>query len=276
MALISTSRCRKATAPRRRRSSPPGDGATRSRRSGARLFHPVPVEGRLLARLGLKSHLLIVQYVLPRRVSPVQSPARSSSTARTRGCAPKFSSNSVASGARAWLTGPTADDRHSPGVDRARSRVAVWNMERGGPGSGVVDRQLQLLDGIDFDLAIVTEPPAACSMTCDGVVAAPALRTGHAGPQAWVSVLGKDVQPVRPCPPFERLAVAAQARVGEQLVIVYGSVLPWRSAPAHVPSLALPGESAVPPDPQNAGSTVGGPPRSRRRCRRVGPASTIV
>lgn len=153
---------------------------------------------------------------------------------------------------RAWRSGFRSDalitvrPLGSPPQYAATSmRVAVWNMERGGPGGSVAERQLQLLDGMDFDLAVVTEPPAACSMTCDGVVAAPALRIGHAGPEAWVSVMGTDVQPVPPCPPFERLAVAARAYVGTQLVIVYGSVLPWRSAPTHVPSLALPGESAA-------------------------------
>lgn len=123
-------------------------------------------------------------------------------------------------------------------------RIAVWNMERGGRGARGVEQQLQLLGATDFDVAIVTEPPATCSGTGDGTVASPALREGRSALQAWVAVIGDGVESLHPALPYERLAVAAQVRMADQPVIVYGSVLPWRAAPLHVPDLALPGESA--------------------------------
>jgi hypothetical protein len=45
-------------------------------------------------------------------------------------------------------------------------------------------------------------------------------------------------------PPFERMAAAASGLVGDRELIVYGSVLPWRSAPRHAPELAKAGESS--------------------------------
>lgn len=123
-------------------------------------------------------------------------------------------------------------------------RIAVWNLERGGRHAAAREQQAALLSSIPFDLAILTEPPAEPALVGGDISTSPPLRAGHAELQPWVAIVGAHVTPVRPALPYERLAVAARAVVDDIPVVVYGSVLPWRSAPRHAPDLALPGESA--------------------------------
>lgn len=123
-------------------------------------------------------------------------------------------------------------------------RIVLWNLERGGRCAAAREQQAALLSAIDSDLAILTEPPAGVALTDRDAVASPALRRGHAQLQSWVAIVGRHVTPVEPALPYERLAVAARSRTAGVPVVVYGSVLPWRSARRHAPDLAMQGESA--------------------------------
>lgn len=123
-------------------------------------------------------------------------------------------------------------------------RLGLWNLQRGGRRGAAYEHQVRLLDTLNLDIAVLTEPPAKALTTTGDVVASPARRMGAAGAEAWVAVVGHGVEPVPPACPFERLAVAARYRAGGRMVIVYGCVLPWRAARTQAPELALSGESA--------------------------------
>lgn len=123
-------------------------------------------------------------------------------------------------------------------------RLGLWNLQRGGRHGAAYGRQVRLLDTLNLDIAVLTEPPAKALTTTGDVVASPAQRVGAAGAEAWVAVVGHGVQPVPPAHPFERLAVAARYSAGGRSVIIYGCVLPWRTARTQAPELALTGESA--------------------------------
>ena len=73
---------------------------------------------------------------------------------------------------------------------------------------------------------------------------APPLRQGGNGPETWVAILGPVVTAVNIDVPFERMAVAASTRIDGIEVVVYGSVLPWNTAPTQAPMRALAGESS--------------------------------
>ena len=45
--------------------------------------------------------------------------------------------------------------------------------------------------------------------------------------------------------PYRRLAAAAIVDLDDRTIVVYGSVLPWRSAPRHAPELSSPDETAA-------------------------------
>jgi hypothetical protein len=124
-------------------------------------------------------------------------------------------------------------------------RVGTWNLERGGQRGLRSASQLSVLEALNLDVVVLTEPAASLSAGRDGVVASPARRAGPVGLEAWVAIVGSGVVPIGPPLPFERLAAAARLRANGRDIILYGSVLPWRSAPLHVPDLTLPGESSA-------------------------------
>lgn len=123
-------------------------------------------------------------------------------------------------------------------------RVATWNLERGGSSAESAQRQLEVLDRLGADVLVVTEPPTALLARGD-VAYAPALREGRHGRESWVAVTGPNVKLIDAEIPYERLAVAASVERNDLRLLVYGSVLPWRSAPRHVPALARTGETAT-------------------------------
>lgn len=101
--------------------------------------------------------------------------------------------------------------------------------------------QLQVIDQLNVDILVVTEPPLEL-LTHRDVVAAPVLRPGKHGLESWVAIVGPDLRPLQPVAPYQRMAVSAVLESFRQRVIVYGSVLPWRTAHTQ-PDLAVPGES---------------------------------
>ena len=121
-------------------------------------------------------------------------------------------------------------------------RIGTWNLERGGRARLTAARQLKVIEALELDVLIATEPSPLLLATL-GAVAAPAQRPGVHGPEAWVAVAGPNVEPAPVAVPYKRMAVAALVSVPTGRLLVYGSVLPWRSAPRHAPDIALPGES---------------------------------
>jgi endonuclease/exonuclease/phosphatase family metal-dependent hydrolase len=102
-----------------------------------------------------------------------------------------------------------------------------------------------ILDRLGLDLAVLTEPPAALSVSAAGVVASPAGRVSGDRLEAWVAIVGSRVEPIDVELPYTRLAAAAHVGIPGHPLVVYGSVLPWRAATHQLPDLALPAESAA-------------------------------
>jgi hypothetical protein len=91
--------------------------------------------------------------------------------------------------------------------------------------------QAARLEGLKLDIAVLTEPGVGCDAHGARVVS-PAQRPGSPEPESWVAVHAEGAQPVGNYP-FERLAAAAVTTTNGRELIVYGSVLPWRSVKAH-------------------------------------------
>ena len=122
-------------------------------------------------------------------------------------------------------------------------RIATWNLERGGRTLRARAAQEETLRALSADVMILTEPPPTYSGR-PGVVTSPPLRDGPKGGESWVAIVGVTVEALPFDVPYERLAVAARARVAGVTVIVYGAVLPWRAVTNHAPYLVRDGENA--------------------------------
>ena len=101
------------------------------------------------------------------------------------------------------------------------------------------------MDAMRCDVVVLTEPPPALAAAEGRVVLSPACRMGPNGWESWVAVMGDGVVPAAIDLPFERMAAAAVLSISGDLVVVYGSVLPWNAAAVQEPGLALTGESAA-------------------------------
>jgi endonuclease/exonuclease/phosphatase family metal-dependent hydrolase len=77
----------------------------------------------------------------------------------------------------------------------------------------------------------------------DGVITSPPDRSSSHGSESWIAIRTIEQRAAWVTPPFERLAAATIATVNGREIVVYGSVLPWHSAPRQIPELALRDES---------------------------------
>lgn len=122
-------------------------------------------------------------------------------------------------------------------------KIATWNLERG-PSRKAERAQKSVLDALAADIVVLTEPPTDCR-TSHSVVTSPPHRHGRHGPESWVAIQGKSaLNAVEIDIPYERMAVAARAKVDGRQVIIYGTVLPWNAIRRHAPELVQAGESA--------------------------------
>lgn len=96
---------------------------------------------------------------------------------------------------------------------------------------------------MELDILIATEPSPLLLARLP-TVAAPTRRPGRDGLESWVAIVGPSVEPCHLDIPYERMAAAALTRTRGGDLLIYGSVLPWRSAPRQAPELALPNETA--------------------------------
>jgi endonuclease/exonuclease/phosphatase family metal-dependent hydrolase len=123
-------------------------------------------------------------------------------------------------------------------------KIATWNLERGGRTQGARKAQEEILAELRADVVLLTEPDSSYK-TATGVVTSPRLREGGtAGPEAWVAIVGRSVEPVDFDVPYNRTAVAARISVGGLAVIVYGAVLPWLAVTSHARELVDEGENS--------------------------------
>ncbi len=110
-------------------------------------------------------------------------------------------------------------------------RVGTWNLERGSRRKSATGDQLAVLNALDLDAAVLTEPSHAWADMED--VVRSDLQGDTAGSE-WVAIRGPNLKPLA----AGDLWVAADLEFHGQTVLVFGSVLPWLSAPSHVPELA--------------------------------------
>jgi hypothetical protein len=111
-------------------------------------------------------------------------------------------------------------------------RIATWNLERGRPRKDAGQRQLDILRPLDPDVSVLTEPsPAVLALTDEAVVSD---GPGDSSGSPWVAIWGSNLRKRA----AGALWVAADVEISGQTVMVFGSVLPWLSAPSHVPELA--------------------------------------
>jgi len=123
-------------------------------------------------------------------------------------------------------------------------KLATWNLECGGRTLRARAAQEEALRELGADVIALTEPPATYR-DGPGVVASAALRSGVAGFESWVAVVGEKVEPIPLEFPYERMAVAARASVGAASVIIYCAVLPWLTVASHAPYLVRAGEDSM-------------------------------
>lgn len=123
-------------------------------------------------------------------------------------------------------------------------KLATWNLERGGRTRSARAAQEEVLRELAADVLILTEAPAAYR-DGPGVVASMPRRSGAAGLESWVAVVGPSVEVLPFEVPYERMAVAARARVRDTRLIIYGGVLPWLSVAAHAPDIVAMGEDSM-------------------------------
>lgn len=118
-------------------------------------------------------------------------------------------------------------------------RLATWNLERGGRSKRARALQEEVLEELAADVLVLTEPgPSYESGRAGVVVSSPRTRC-----EPWVAIVGPSVAPVALEIPYERLAVAATAKVDACAVLVYGSVLPWNGIRVHAPDVVRAGET---------------------------------
>lgn len=121
--------------------------------------------------------------------------------------------------------------------------VATWNLERGGCARAARAAQEDALRELAADVIVLTEPPAQ-SRSAAGVVASSPRREDAGERESWVAIVGACVEPVALDVPYDRMAVAARARVGGEAVVVYGAVLPWLAVAKHAPDVVRSGEDS--------------------------------
>jgi hypothetical protein len=116
-------------------------------------------------------------------------------------------------------------------------RIGTWNIERMGRGQKFAEQYKAKLESLNTDVLVVTEPGPGFHALFPEAVMSPENRPSRKPPEAWVAIVGKNLEAVMPDIPYTRLAVAARAEIEGQYVIVYGSVLPWNSAQHHAPDV---------------------------------------
>ena len=123
-------------------------------------------------------------------------------------------------------------------------KIATWNLERGGRTRLARVTQEDVLRELCADVIALTEPPATYR-DGPGVIASAPRRSGPAGLESWVAVVGETVEPVPFEVPYERMAVAVRATVGAKSVIIYAAVLPWLAVTSHAPDVVRAGEDSM-------------------------------
>ena len=116
-------------------------------------------------------------------------------------------------------------------------RIGTWNIERMGRGRKFADLYRDELLSLMADVAVVPEPGPGFHDLFPEAVMSPENRPSRKPPEAWVAIIGKNLEAVTPEIQYSRLAVAARTVIDGQSVIVYGSVLPWNSAQHHAPDV---------------------------------------
>jgi hypothetical protein len=116
-------------------------------------------------------------------------------------------------------------------------RIGTYNIERMGRGQKFAEQYKAKLESLNTDVLVVTEPGPHFRNLFPEALMSPEDRRGRESPEAWVAIVGKNLEDVMPDIPYTRLAVAARAEIDGQRVIVYGSVLPWNSAQHHAPDV---------------------------------------
>lgn len=120
-------------------------------------------------------------------------------------------------------------------------KIATWNTG-GGKNPEATQAKSDELRSWDADIYVITEP--ALDLEIPGKHRErSALRTSPGAAARWVSIHGPGLRPVPLTCPLSRMAHAAEVLVGEESVIVYGSVLPWSSAHKTEKDAALPGDT---------------------------------
>lgn len=107
----------------------------------------------------------------------------------------------------------------------AAMRVGNWNLNHGGARGAKWPEQSVLLLRERLDIVVLTEPPPGVSLEGFDPVVSP---TGSDG-WSWVAILGPAAVSSVLDIPYSRMAAAASMTVANRDVVVYGSVLPWRS-----------------------------------------------
>ena len=118
-------------------------------------------------------------------------------------------------------------------------RVGNWNLNHGGQHGAKWPEQSELLLRERLDLMVLTEPPPGVSLPGSSSVLSPAGADGW----SWVVIVGPGVRSAGLDLPFGRMATAALATFGDLEVVVYGSVLPWRSIASQTHGILQLGES---------------------------------
>jgi endonuclease/exonuclease/phosphatase family metal-dependent hydrolase len=117
-------------------------------------------------------------------------------------------------------------------------RIGTWNLQRGGASDRVATRQMEALAALEFDVMVLTEPPAALvAKELRPLVASPTEREGTRGLEAWVAIVGDGLVEAEPAVPFEGLATVGRLPRATPPTTVVGAVLPWLNAPAQAPEL---------------------------------------
>jgi len=106
-----------------------------------------------------------------------------------------------------------------------------------GRGQKFAEQYKANLESLNTDVLVVTEPGPQFLDLFPEALMSPDDRRGRKSPEAWVAIVGKNLEAVMPDLSYTRLAVAARAEIDGQGVIVYGSVLPWNSAQHHAPDV---------------------------------------
>ena len=116
-------------------------------------------------------------------------------------------------------------------------RIGTWNIERMGRGQKFAEQYKAKLESLKADVVVVTEPGPGFHDLFPEAVMSPENRPSRKPPEAWVAIIGENLEAITPEIPYSRLAVAARTVIDGQSVIVYGSVLPWNSAQHHAPDV---------------------------------------